>query len=79
MRLYATLAVVAILSGCIFSEYDEDGRLRNISPEAMAALPEGMDPGFLARDEADCYVLAIDASGTGVPLRNDAGAPICDG
>lgn len=80
MRTYAALAIAAILlSGCIFSQYGEDGRLRNISPAAMAALPDGMDPGFLARDDAGCYVLAIDASGTGIPLRDGAGVPVCDG
>lgn len=80
MRTFRTLAIAAVvLTGCIFSEYDEEGRLRNISPAAMAALPRGMDPGFLVRDEAGCYILVVDEGGGGVPLRNDAGVQVCDG
>ncbi len=80
MRTFGTLAIAAILlSGCIFSEYDEEGRLRNISPAAMAALPRGMDPAFLVRDDAGCYFLVVAEGGAGIPLRNAAGAQVCDG
>jgi hypothetical protein len=80
VRIFGPLAIATIvLTGCIFSEYDEEGRLRNISPEAMAALPGGMDPGFLVRDDSGCYLLVVDAGGAGVPLRNAAGSQVCDG
>lgn len=80
MRILASGVIVTLgLSGCIFSKYDEQGRLRNISPEAMAALPDGVDPGFLVRDDAGCYGVVLEAEGPGVPLRNDLGQQVCDG
>ncbi len=78
MRILASGAILAILSGCIFSEYDEEGRLRNISPEARTALPNGIDPGFLVRDDQGCYGVVLEAEGPGVPLRNDLGQQVCD-
>ncbi len=80
MRITGLVILAAsVLGGCIFSEYDRSGRLRNISPEAMAALPRGIDPAFLVRDDNDCYVIVLEAEGSGVPLRNNAGVQVCDG
>lgn len=76
----AGFLAIGTLAGCIFSEYDEEGRLRYISPAAMAALPPGIDSGFLIRDDDGCYGIALEQgeSVSGIPLRADDGTQVCD-
>ncbi|SER57337.1 hypothetical protein SAMN04490244_101530 [Tranquillimonas rosea] len=79
-KLLIAAPLLALATGCALSERDEDGRLRDISPRAMAALPDGVDPALLIRDENGCYGVMIEQSDPPVGFRlNDAsGAQICD-
>ncbi len=54
--------------------------LRNVSPEALAALPPGIDQSFLIRDSNDCYGIAVEATEpqTGVALLGADGTQVCD-
>ena len=53
---------------------------RGTSQRALAALPRGMSPAMLIRDDAGCYGLAIEATEPvrGVPLRDGTGQQVCD-
>lgn len=79
-----TLAILAFATAaptsCTMTERPDDGRIPNISPAAMAALPQGVDPRFLIRDSNGCYGIALEAAEvpTGIALRNDAGQQVCD-
>ena len=77
---WTMLGLVAMSAGCVMTEYDESGRLRDISPAAMAALPTGIDPAFLIRDETGCYGIALEAGEAveGIALRNAQGVQVCD-
>lgn len=57
------------------------GTPRNVSPAALAALPNGIDPGFLIKDENGCYGVALEAAEvpTGPPLIGADGRQVCDG
>ena len=74
------LAALLLLGACVMSEYDEEGRLRNISPAALAALPAGIAPAVLIRDADGCYGIVLVQSETaeGVRLLNDQGVQVCD-
>ncbi|SFP72236.1 hypothetical protein [Tranquillimonas alkanivorans] len=52
----------------------------DISPAAMAALPEGVDPIFLIRDAQGCYGISVEATEpvTGVALLDAEGNQVCD-
>lgn len=72
--------VTAAPATCSLSD-DAPGTVRNVSPAALAALPRGIDPGFLIKDENGCYGIALEATETpsGPPLLNAAGQQVCDG
>ena len=74
------LSALLLLGACVLSEYDEDGRLRNVSPAAFAALPQGIDPAFLIRDENGCYGVILEQGETaqGIALLDKQGIPVCD-
>lgn len=74
------LGALLLLGACMLSEYDEEGRLRNVSPEAFAALPAGIDPAFLIRDGNGCYGIILEEGETaqGIALLNDQGLQVCD-
>ncbi|TRD16687.1 hypothetical protein [Palleronia caenipelagi] len=81
MMLVATVS----LSGCVLPQLEEEDPtlLKNISPEALAALPQGVDPHFLIRDANGCYGLALEAVPeeqvlTGIALLDANGQQICD-
>ncbi len=72
---------MAALAGCEMpNATDETGLLRNISPQALAALPSGIDPRFLIRDGNGCYGVALEVTEppSGIALMDAAGQPVCD-
>ncbi|WOI55276.1 hypothetical protein [Palleronia sp. LCG004] len=71
--------VTAAPASCMMPE-EEPGRVRDVSPAALAALPQGVDPAFLIRDENGCYGVALEASEApnGPPLRDATGQQVCD-
>lgn len=73
-------SALALLGACVMAEYDEEGRLNYVSPAAQAALPQGVDPAFLIRDENGCYGVALESGETvqGIALLNDQGVQVCD-
>jgi hypothetical protein len=53
------------------------------SPAALAALPPGVDPGFLIKDGNGCYGIAIEVPQEGAPqtgpaLLDATGQQVCD-
>jgi len=54
--------------------------LEDISPRALAALPEGVPPSLLIRDANGCYGVAIEKTEpqVGAPLIDENRQPICD-
>lgn len=72
------VSAAAALAGCVMD--DGTGRVNDASPAALAALPEGIDPGFLIRDENGCYGIVLEATETpqGPPLRDAFGQQVCD-
>lgn len=74
------ILAAALPASCAMSERTEDGRLKAISPAALAALPEGVDPGFLIRDRNGCYGISIEKTDppSGLALRDANGTHICD-
>lgn len=68
---------------CEPMQTDEAGvpLLDDISPEALAALPEGVPPSLLIRDAQGCYGIAIEKTDpqTGAALLDANRQPICDG
>ena len=54
--------------------------LEDISPRALAALPDGVPPSLLIRDKNGCYGIAIEATEpqTGAPLMDADQQLICD-
>ena len=79
-----TMMLLAVITAapatCTLPGETETGALRDASPAALAALPEGIDPAFLIRDENGCYGVAIEAAEvpTGPPLLDAAGNIVCD-
>lgn len=75
------LVVGLVLAGCE-PLTDEAGvpLLEDISPRALAALPEGVPPSLLIRDGNGCYGIAIEATEpqTGAPLMDENQQLICD-
>lgn len=54
-----------------------------VSPAALAALPEGVDPGFLIKDSNGCYGIVIEVAPEGTPASGPAlldadGVQVCD-
>ena len=81
LKALIVMALAAAPASCAMNgDRDEDGVLDEISPTALAALPEGTDPGFLVRDPDGCYAVIIEVTEpqTGIPLRDAAGQHICD-
>ncbi|RVV99300.1 hypothetical protein EKE94_00965 [Mesobaculum littorinae] len=85
MKILMALALATAPATCNLATPQEEEptgpqRLTDISPAAMAALPEGMDPTFLIRDGNGCYGIAVEASDPprGIQLIDDAGQPVCD-
>ncbi|WP_424971488.1 hypothetical protein [Dinoroseobacter sp. S76] len=54
--------------------------LEDISPRALAALPDGVPASLLIRDKNGCYGIAIEATEpqTGAPLMDADQQLICD-
>ena len=80
MKILLLMALGAVtLSACTVSTGTDGGP--KASPAALAALPEGIDPGFLIQGENGCYGIALEASATptGIPLRDANGQQVCDG
>lgn len=81
MKTMMALALVtAAPSNCLMPNVDEEGRLLNISPAALAALPPGVDPAFLIRDENGCYGIQIEVTDppSGPALLDKNGNAVCD-
>jgi hypothetical protein len=74
--------VIAVLLAACEPLTDEAGvpLLQDISPRALAALPEGVPPSLLIRDKNGCYGIAIEATvpQTGAPLTDANRELICD-
>lgn len=72
--------VTAAPATCSLPGQEDDGVIDDISPAALAALPPGVDPAFLIRDENGCYGISIEAADppTGPPLIDASGLPVCD-
>ena len=72
---------LAGLAACV-PMTDEAGvpLLANISPRALAALPEGVPPSLLIRDRNGCYGIAIEVTEpqVGAPLTDENQQLICD-
>lgn len=81
-RAVCAAAALGLLAACDinFQDMDGDGRLDDISPRALAALPPGVDPAFLIRDREGCYGIAIEDVDppSGPALRDAQGNQICD-
>ncbi|SEN86226.1 hypothetical protein SAMN04488011_10731 [Palleronia pelagia] len=77
-RQLILVAALVALTGCVEAT---GGRSAQPSAAALAALPQGMNPGFLIRDSNGCWGLALEASATptGIPLRDATGQQVCDG
>lgn len=79
-----TLMIMALVTAapasCLMPDVDENGRLLNISPAALAALPPGVDPAFLIRDENGCYGIQIEVTDppSGPALLDKDGNAVCD-
>ena len=73
-------ALCVALSGCVIPGFDEGGPGGDVSPAALAALPDGIPPGFLLKNGDGCYMVVIEASEPlrGAPLRDDSGNIVCD-
>ncbi|KAF0674999.1 hypothetical protein [Profundibacterium mesophilum] len=76
----AAIVAASMVQGCVISERTEDGRLKDVAPAALAALPEGVDSRFLIRDAQGCYGIAIEKTEppSGLALRDADGTHICD-
>lgn len=75
------MAACVALAGCVMpGSGDGDGPRRDVSPAALAALPEGMPPDFLLKNGDGCYMIVLEATEPlrGAPLRDDLGVPVCD-
>ncbi|WP_425093236.1 hypothetical protein [Tropicimonas sp. S265A] len=72
-----------ILAACEPQLTDDVGvpLLDDISPAALAALPDGVPPSLLIRDGNGCYGIAIEKTEpqTGAALLDANRQPICDG
>jgi hypothetical protein len=81
MRQGVALAVALALAACA-PVTDEAGvpLLTDISPRALAALPEGVPPSLLIRDRNGCYGIAIELTEpqVGAPLMDADQQLICD-
>lgn len=77
--LLLMVVATAALAGCVLPG-DNGSSGPQASPAALAALPRGIDPGFLIQGEDGCYGVALEAAAipTGVPLVNAAGQQVCD-
>lgn len=81
MKRFGAVVCVLALPACE-PLTDEAGvpLLEDISPRALAALPEGVPPSLLIRDANGCYGIAIEATEpqTGAPLLDADRQLICD-
>ena len=81
MKTFLMIALVTAAPATCTLPNETAGTVRDVSPAALAALPRGIDPGFLIKDENGCYGIALEASEipSGPPLVNVAGQQVCDG
>lgn len=81
MRKALLLLGFAVMA-CEPVQTDEAGvpLLDDISPQALAALPEGVPPSLLIRDANGCYGIAIEKTEPqiGAALLDENRQPICD-
>ena len=82
LKIMIIMALAAAPGACELADpgKPEPAGLRNVSPAAIAALPPGIDPSFLIRDENGCYGLAVERTEpqTGVALLGADGRQVCD-
>lgn len=79
-----TIATLCLgLAGCVstpFGEVEQGEQRRDLSPAAVAALPDGVSSDFLLKNGDGCYLVVLEAADPprGVLLRDDLGVPVCD-